>query len=197
MSSLLDLLTNQLGGNAVEQIAGRIGADQNTTSKALSTALPLLLTALSRNAANPQGAQSLHTALAKDHSGGILDDVMGFVGGATSSANGAGILKHVLGGQRPTVEQGIAQASGLNSNSVGQLLELAAPLLMGALGRTTQQEGLDANGLAQFLGGQQQAVQSQTPDLLGMLGGLIDQNRDGNVLDDVTHIASKFFGGKQ
>ncbi len=197
MSSIIDLLTSQLGGGAVQQIAGKIGADQNTTSKALSAALPLLITALSRNASNPQGAQSLHTALTNDHAGGILDDVMGFVGGNTSAANGAGILKHVLGGQRSTVEQGIAQASGLNSGSVGQLLEMAAPLLMGALGKTTQQQGLDANGLAQFLSGQQQAVQSQGPDIMGMLGGLLDQNNDGNVIDDVTRLAGKFFGGKQ
>jgi hypothetical protein len=196
MSSILDMLTNQLGGTAIQQIAGKIGADQNATGKALSAAMPLLLGALSRNASNPQGAQSLHNALSNDHDGGILDDVVGFLGNS-GAANGAGILKHVLGGQRTTVEQGISQASGLNANAVGSLLELAAPLLMGALGRATAQHGLDANGLSQFLGGQQQAVQSQSPDLMGMLGGLLDQNKDGNVVDDVVNLAGKLFGGKR
>ena len=192
MSSILDMLTSQLGGSAVRQIAGKIGADENSTGKALSAAMPLLLTALSRNAANPQGAESLHHALSSDHDGGILDDVTGFLGNS-ASGNGAGILKHALGGQRGTVEQGIAQASGLNSSSAGSLLEMVAPLLMGALGKTTTQQGLDANGLAQFLGGQQQAAESQSPDIMGMLGGLLDQNKDGNVMDDVTRLAGKFF----
>ena len=74
MSSILDMLTGQLGGGALQQIAGTIGADEGTTGKALSAAMPLLMSALARNASNPQGAQSLHNALSKDHDGGILDD---------------------------------------------------------------------------------------------------------------------------
>lgn len=197
MSSILETLMGQIAGGVTQQIAGKIGADQSTTSKALSAALPLLVTALARNASNPQGAQSLHQALQQDHDGGILDDVMGFLGGSVNSraANGAGILKHVLGGQQATVQQGIAKASGLDAGSVAQLLQFAAPLVMGALGKATQQQGLDANGLSQFLGGQQQAAQQQAPDMMGMLGSLLDQNNDGNVVDDVFRMAGKLFGG--
>ena len=196
MSSILDMLTGQLGGAVIQQIAGKVGADQNTTSKALSAAVPLLMTALAKNAANPQGAQSLHNALSNDHDGGILDDVMGFLGNP-AAANGAGILKHVLGGQQATVQQGISKASGLDANAVGTLLQIAAPLVMGALGKTTAQQGLDFNGLSQFLGGQQQAMQShpEAGGILGMLGGLLDQNKDGSAVDDVLRMAGKLFGG--
>jgi hypothetical protein len=198
MSSILDMLSGPLGGVLTQQVAGKIGADQGTTSKALAVAMPLLLSALAKNASNPQGAESLHNALSNDHDGGILDDVMGFISNP-ASANGAGILKHVLGGQQATVQQGISKASGLDANAVASLLQIAAPLVMGALGKATSQQGLDANGLSQFLGGQQQAMQSQpqTSGVMGMLGGLLDQNNDGNIADDVLNLAGKFFGGKQ
>lgn len=198
MSSILEMLTSQLGGSAIQQIAGKIGTDENTTSSALSAAMPLLLSALAKNAAQPQGAQALHQALSKDHDGGILDDVTGFLGNP-AAANGAGILKHVLGGQQPIVQQGIAKASGLDANAVASLLQMAAPLVMGALGKATSQQGLDANGLSQFLGGQQQAMQSnpQASGIMGMLGNLLDQNNDGSVVDDVMNLAGKFLGGKR
>ncbi len=199
MNTILDTIMGQISGGATKEIAGKIGADQSATTKALSAALPLLVTALAKNASSPQGAQSLHQALQKDHDGGVLDDVMGFLGGGGSSraADGAGILKHVLGQQQPVVQQGISKASGLDTGSVAQLLQLAAPLVMGALGKATQQQGLDANGLSQFLGGQKQAVQQQSPDMMGMLGGLLDQNNDGSVVDDVFRMAGKLFGGNR
>lgn len=195
MSSIFDMLVNQLGGDTTQQMAGKIGADQNATSKALSAALPLLMTALAKNASSQQGAQSLHQALRKDHDGGILDDIGGFLGN-TGAANGAGILKHVLGGKQPQVQQGISKASGLDANTVGSLLEMAAPLLMGALGKATAQQGLDANGLSQFLGGQQRELQSnpQASGVLGMLGNILDQDKDGSVIDDVARLAGKLFG---
>lgn len=191
------MLTSQIGGNVMQQIAGKIGADEGTTNNALSAAMPLLMSALAKNASNPQGAQALHNALSKDHDGGILDDVIGFLGNP-AVANGAGILKHVLGGQQATVQQGISKASGLDAKAVAQLLQIAAPLVMGALGKMTAQQGLNPNSLAQFLGGQQQAMQShpQASGVMGLVGSLLDQNNDGNVLDDVARLAGKFLGGR-
>jgi hypothetical protein len=198
MSSILDMLTGPLGSALAQQVAGKIGADQGTTSKAMAVAMPLLISALAKNASSPQGAESLHNAISNDHDGGILDDVMGFLGNP-AAANGAGILKHVLGGQQETVQQGISKASGLDANAVASLLQIAAPLVMGALGKATAQQGLDANGLSQFLGGQQQALKSnpQSSGVMGMLGGLLDQNNDGNIADDVINLAGKFFGGRK
>jgi hypothetical protein len=152
----------------------------------------LILAALARNAAQPQGAQELHQAVAEDHDGSILDNLMGYIGNP-QGANGAGILRHALGGQRPTVENNLAQATGLDPNSAGSLLETVAPLVMGALGRQQQQNGLDPQGLSQYLGEQQQEVQSANPGLMGALNSMLDSNRDGSVADDLSRIAGTFF----
>jgi hypothetical protein len=194
MSFITDMLMQQLSGNAVSQISQKIGADTGMTSQAIAMATPLLMSALARNASNPQGAQALHQALNQDHNGGILDNVAGFLGGNPQAANGAGILGHVLGDQRGAVQNGLAQQTGLDANASGQLLEMLAPMVMGALGKTQQQQGLDVNGLASMLGNHQQTAQASSPDMMGMLSGLLDMNKDGNPMDDIGRIAGQFFG---
>ncbi|MCJ7500940.1 DUF937 domain-containing protein [bacterium] len=45
----MDLLAGQLGADTVKQISNQIRSDEQTTSKALSDALPALLGALAHN----------------------------------------------------------------------------------------------------------------------------------------------------
>jgi hypothetical protein len=63
---------------------------------------------------------------------------------------------------------------------------------MGAVGREQQQNGLDSNGLAQYLG-QQQQQQAANPDMMGMLSSMLDSNKDGSMTDDLARIAGNFF----
>ena len=72
MSSLLELLAGQLGGENLSMISKEIGADENTTKSAMGTALPLLLGALSRNGENEQGAQGILNAIEKDNHDGSV-----------------------------------------------------------------------------------------------------------------------------
>ena len=195
MDALTQQLMQQLAGGGLSKIGQQIGADEQTTGSALSAALPLLLSALANNASKPEGAQALHQALANDHDGSIMNNVSGFLDNP-QAANGAGILGHVLGGKEPVVRQGLAQGTGLDTNQIGQLLQIAAPLVMGMIGQQQQQKNLDPNGLSAFLGGQQQAAQQSNPDVMGVLNTLLDSNRDGSAVDDVLGMVGKLFGGK-
>lgn len=190
MNAISQMITQQLGGSASQQIASRLGVSEGTANMAVQIAVPLILSALARNAAQPEGAQALHQAVASDHNGGILDNLMGYLGNP-QAANGAGILGHVLGGQRGAVERNLAQATGLDQGAAGSLMELVAPLVLGAVGRTQQQNGLDSSGLAQYLG-QQQQQQAEEPGMMGVLGSMLDSNQDGNVTDDLARIAGNF-----
>jgi len=193
MDALTQQLMQQLLGGGLPQVSQKIGTDERTTSSALLAAVPLLVSALANNASKPAGAQALHQALANDHDGSILNNMSGFLGNP-QAANGSGILGHILGAQQPAVTQGLAQSTGLNGAQVGQLLQIAAPLLMGALGQQQQQQGLDPNGLSAFLGGQQQMAQQSNPDMMSTLNSLLDMNRNGSALDDVLGLVGKLFG---
>lgn len=193
MNALTEMLMRQLAGSAISQISGKIGADTGTTSKAVAIAVPLLISALARNSSTPAGAEALNNAVVSDHDGSVLDNLSGFFGN-TEAANGAGILGHVFGDRRADAENGLAQSTGLDPGVAGRLLETVAPLVMAALGKTQQQQGLDATGLSAFLGDQDQQAKASSPDVMGMLGNLLDSNKDGSVVDDVSRIAGKLFG---
>lgn len=228
MSSLLEMVASQLQGSNLDQISQALGVDPGTAQNAVNAALPVLLGGLAKNASTPDGAQALANALDRDHDGSMLDNVGGLLGGllggggqggglgsllgmATEmlggggggvnprAANGDGILGHIFGDRRGTVEQGVAKASGLDLGQIAKLLPILAPMVMAALGKTKRQQGLDAGGLAEVLGQQRASVQQQGG--LGGLLNLIDLDGDGNALEEITQIGGgllgSLFGGKR
>lgn len=184
MDALTQQLMQQLSGGGVSRISQQIGAEEQTTSSALTAVMPVLVSALASNASKPDGAQSLYRALEKDHDGSILNDMSGYLR-EPQTADGAGILRHVLGNKQPVVAQGVAQKTGLRSDQVAQLLQIAAPLIMGMLGQQQRQKGLDTDSLSSFLGSQRRIDEQSNPDLMGMLNSVLDSNRSGSFLDEI------------
>ena len=192
MSSILDLLGSELGQSAIQQVIGsQLGTDSETTQQAIGAALPMLMGALGRNAATPEGAEALAGALNRDHDGSILGDLAGTLGNADTANAGSAILGHVLGGQQGTIENALGQATGMDAGSAGQLMAMLAPIVMGQLGKTQSEGGLDADALAGLLGSEREAATSQ----LGGMASLLDMDGDGSIVDDVMNIGSQVLGG--
>ena len=194
MSDIMDMITSQLSGEAMKQISRQLGTNEQQSSSANAAALPVLLGAMNKNAKTSEGASALAGALEKDHDGSILDNLGGFLGNA-SQGPGAGILGHVLGGQRGKVEQYVSKTSGLNTQGSGQLLEMLAPVVMGALGKQKREQGLDAGALAGMLGNVMSNRQSQAPQQNQILGALLDSDGDGDITDDIVNLGGKLLGG--
>lgn len=194
MSDMLEMLAQTLGGDTLGKISSQIGADEDSTAKAVSAALPIFLGAMDRNTDQPGGAGSLLNALNRDHDGSILDDIGGLLGGAQSGP-GEAILGHVLGGKQKSVEAGLSQMSGLDSSSISKLLPILAPIVMGMLGRAQRQQGFDAGALSDFLTGERKRAQSRNPGAGDLLGSLLDTDNDGQVIDDVVKMGTSLLGG--
>jgi len=190
---LMQILMQQLSGDGVKQISQQIGADEGTTNQAIGTALPVLISALAKNSSQQSGAENLHRALQNDHDGSILDDVSGYLSGSNAGSSGAAILGHVLGNRQNNVTNALSQQTGLDKGSIFSLLTTLAPMLMGALGKTQAQGGFDPGSLSGYLNGQNQQMQANSPDMMGMVTSLLDQNKDGSIIDDLGNIASKLF----
>jgi hypothetical protein len=75
MASVLESVLAQISPEVSRQISQRLGVDQQTVHTAITMATPILVAALARNSADPQGAASLTNALERDHDGTILNDV--------------------------------------------------------------------------------------------------------------------------
>jgi len=192
MPSLIEMLTQQLGDQQnLGQLSRQLGTDQTATQNAIGAALPVLLTALARNSANRSGAKSLDRALGK-HDGSVLDNLGGFLE-SPDIDDGNGILRHVLGDRRQTVETGVSRASGLDMSMVAKLLPLLAPIVMGALGRQKREAGLKSRDLSELLGQERQQMEQASP-AAGMLGQLLDQDGDGSVADDIAKLGTGLLG---
>ena len=192
MNAITQMITQQLAGTVARSIAQRLGVSEATAERAVQIAVPLIVAALARNAARPQGAEELHQAVNNDHDGSIFDNLTGYLSNP-QGANGAGILGHVFGEQQTPIQNDLAQAAGLDQNTAGNILEMVAPLVLGAVGQTQQQNNLDPDGLSQYLDAQQQQTAAAAPDLMGALNSMLDSNRDGSMTDDVGRLLGNFF----
>ena len=188
MSGILDLLNSDLGKTIISGVAGQSGQSADKTSSVLTMALPVLMGAMKRNAATPEGAAGLMGALSGKHNGSILDNLGGlFEGGVDQSVmdDGAGILGHVLGGSQANVTNAISQKSGMDSGTVMEILKVAAPLVMGYLGKQSKQQSVsDTNGIGDLLGGLLGGG-SAAPKQQSLIESLLDGDGDGSILDDV------------
>lgn len=189
MFSLQDLLGQQQGNDALNQISNQVGADPNAVNSAISLALPAILSGMANKAQQPETAPMIADAITQDN-GGILDNLSNLSGGANPMLS-AGILGTLFGNNQTQVAQQIGQQSGLQTGQVASILMMLAPLVLGYLGRQQTQQGLDMGGIIGMLTGQQQQIQQQSP-MVGMLGGLLDQNRNGSPLDDLLGMAGQF-----
>lgn len=197
MSGLLDLLSSPMGKQLISGVAGQTGNSTDQTGSVLTMALPLLMGAMKKNASTPEGAQGLMNALSNKHDGGILNDLGGLFGGGVDQSvkdDGAGILGHILGGKQAQVENALSQKSGMDTSTIATILQVAAPILMGMIGKQKQQKNVnDASGMQNLLGGMmgggKQADKQQS-----LIESFLDSNGDGSILDDVASLA---LGGKK
>jgi len=209
MPSLQDLLGQEQGDNALNQISQEVGADPSAVGSAIQTALPALLNGLANNAATPDGAQNLNNALDQDHSGDVLNNLgnlagMIFGGGQATAppreADAGGILGHILGGSQTQVAQQASSHSGLEVGQVAHIMMMLAPIVMGYLGQQKQQQGIGADGLGGLIGGLLGSGQAQQASVGGIIGeaatGMLDQDHDGSVVDDIASLAFKYIAGK-
>jgi len=187
MSGILDLLGSDLGKSIISGVAGSTGNDTNKTSSVLTMALPVLMKAMQRNASTPQGAEGLMGAIQGKHDGSILDNLGGLFGGGVDEEvknDGSKILGHVLGSRQQGVEKVIGEKSGLDAGSVANILKVAAPILMGMIGKQAQQQNVSSsNGIGDLLGGLlggNSAAKEQS-----FLESILDADGDGSIVDDV------------
>ena len=151
---------------------------------------------MERNASSPQGAEGLLNALNSKHDGSILDNLGGLFGGGVDEnvkTDGDKILGHVLGQKRQGVESLIGQKAGIDAGSVNNILKVAAPILMGVLGKQARQNNVssqnDLGGLIGGLLGGSSAKKEQS-----FLESILDADGDGSIVDDV---AGMVLGGSK
>jgi hypothetical protein len=189
MTQLNDLLSQLTKSSVVKTMGKQVAADPNQVKQLIQLGLPTLIQAMNQNASTPQGAKSLAKAL-DDHKDDPVSNISAYLKNVDTQ-DGAKILGHVLGSKSSGVERKLSAQTGLQPNQVSGVLSQLAPVLMGLLGQQKAQQGVSVDGLGMLLGGL-----LGNSDMMGMVTSLLDSDKDGDVMDDVSKLLGGFFGKK-
>ena len=183
--NLLDMIKDQVGDSVISQAGKFLGESDSGVKSAMGAALPSILGSLITKGGSSNGAGAIMDMISSgNHDGSIFDNLGGMLGGGDATSgflnSGSGILKSLLGNKLGSVVDIIASVSGLKKGSSSSIMSMAAPLVMGMLGKYVKNKALDAVGLGKFLGTQSPHVASALPAGMGSLLGFGNQSTSSN-----------------
>jgi hypothetical protein len=186
--NIMDLVKGAVSDQVMGQIGGLLGTDAKKTPSIFETAAGSILGGLIKKGSTQQGAQDIFGQVEKQDDS-ILDKLGDLMGGGDGTdelqKQGSGILDMVLGGGQETngMIQTIAKALGLDEGIIGKLLMMAAPIVMGVIGKHLKAKAMDAVGLGDLLGQQKSHLANVMPasltndlgfgDMLGNAGDAV------------------------
>ncbi|WP_375759080.1 OmpA family protein [Corallococcus exercitus] len=155
----------------LQKISGSLGEDPQATTKALPGAIAAVAAGVVDQGGNEAGAHRLLSKLneggftgpdAPSHPGGMGEGLL------DEEERGKGMLSGIFGNKLGGVTEGLTRFGGMrNAGSATRLLSLAAPMLMGVLGRQVRDQRMGSSGLMQLLNGQRNNIAAALPAGLG------------------------------
>ena len=146
--------------------------------------MPALAAGFQQNLQSEGGLGNLMSALTAGNHNQYIDNPSS-LSDQNAVADGNGILGHVLGSKdisREVAGRAAAQ-TGLSADVMKRLLPLAAAMMMGAFAQKSGNASAMSPGLTGSAG-----------SITEMLTPMLDCNRDGSLVDDVTGMLGRFLG---
>jgi OmpA-OmpF porin, OOP family len=188
------IFTNEL----VNKASSYLGESESSVTKAISGILPSVIGGIADKSASTEGANTIAGMAQEQHSSGILDSIGSFFGneGGGLLNKGAGLLGNLFGDNKMGILTSlISSFSGIKSASATSLLSMAAPAVMGFLGKHAADNNLNAGGLASMLGSQKDNIAAALPQGLN-LGSVFNSfsGAAGNAVSSVKSAAGSAAG---
>ncbi|NOK13103.1 OmpA family protein [Corallococcus exercitus] len=159
----------------LQKISGSLGEDPQATTKTLPGAIAAVAAGVADQGGNEAGA---HRLLSKLNEGGFTGpDAPAHAGDVgegllDEEERGKGMLSGIFGNKLGAVTEGLTRFGGMrNAGSATRLLSLAAPMLMGVLGKQVRDQRMGSSGLMQLLNGQRNNIAAALPAGLGGILG--------------------------
>ncbi len=176
-SNLIELFNNTVGEILAKQASGILGESAESTTTGVKFIVPSLLGIMIQKGNTEAGAEELMIYLTENNiDGSILSNVASSLQGGIETEKlmyqGAGNLRYLLDDKFSPIVDIISGASGLKTSSATSLLKLAAPLVLGIIGKHIREKGLDAKGLKTLLADQSDSVRQSIPPGVGKLLGM-------------------------
>jgi len=167
--SIADQVQQNLGDAEIQQIANQLGVDPTQARTAIDSAMPMLLAGMANTAQQTGGADAIQQA-ATSHAG-LLDNLGAMFGNAGFGDSG-GLLGKILGQHTSTVQSGVEQHSGLDSNQTRRLLMILAPMVLAMLAKR-RQASPSPQPIDTDLRDEAQRAQTKAPHVGGILGKIL------------------------
>jgi OmpA-OmpF porin, OOP family len=185
--NILDLFKNQVVGELAKSASGFLGESESSTKGVLESVAPAILGSLIQKGSTQSGASGILDMLTKNNfDTDALGGLSGLTGGGESKFSqitnlGLPIVKMLFGDKLGSIVDWISGNKGVKSSSVSSLISLAAPFLMGLIGKQMKSQNLGLSGLMSLLGGQGTFVKSLLPSGLANLTNFSGFNFDEKV----------------
>jgi hypothetical protein len=185
-----DLLKQVATGDNLAQISKSVGGDEKGVQSALGMALPMILGSMSNTASKPGGADMITGMLGQMGGSNPMDNIGSFLG-SPAAAGGSGMVSSLLGSQMAPIQNAIAQKTGLPPAIVGKVLAIAAPMIIGYVGKMFAGKKVDSQGLTTLLGEQSKMAMQASPDAANMAKQLMGAQTEAG---GVSGFFKKLFG---
>jgi outer membrane protein OmpA-like peptidoglycan-associated protein len=171
--SLMDAVKGYLTPDAVRSASALVGESESSTRQTLFSAVPSVLSGLTSMVGSREGINNFGGLIRDGGFGSAIDNVGSLFSGGSTTSNMLGAGQQLLGkifpGKTGAITDLLSRSSGVSSSSAGTLLSLAAPLVMGVLGKRAAAQGLDSSGLASALVNEKSDIAAATPSGLSQL----------------------------
>lgn len=193
ISSLLDSILKD--PSILQTLGSKVNADPKEVKKAATLGVPTIIEVLNRNAQSSEKKEALAKAL-DDHKDDDINDLLGFLN-SINPDDSQKMLGHILGQDKGKVENSISKSSGLGVDQVSGLMSMLAPILIGMLGNKKKEAKIGVDGLSDLMGSLGGLLGGGgAGGLMGMATKILDQDGDGNIMDDLGGIFGGLFGKK-
>ena len=144
-----------------------------------------MLQAMQRNSATKEGALGLLNAITNKHDGSILNNLNSIFSDSSLNAvekDGGKILGHVFGKRQKNIQNALSKQSGVSNNSVTKVLKIAAPVVLGILGKQKRNSSVnDTKDLSNMISN---LLKSQTKKQ-SFLEAILDADENGSIINEL------------
>lgn len=164
----MDFMSTALHGDALSRLSSQMQESPGATRRGLESAVPAAFAALAAYGSSSGKAEELVGAIRGGNYPHVdLEQMENVAADPDATARIAqssnGFLNRIFGNRLDGAIDAIAGTSGLGRSSASTLLGLAAPLVMGFVGKQVTSGNLDARGLGGWLGEQGRKAVSMLP----------------------------------
>lgn len=165
---ILELIKDKLTDSVIEKVSNFLGEHPENIGSALNSSMPIVLGGIMGSASNDEEVGKVMDVL-KDggHTGEILEDLPNLLSNFDKTqlliTIGSNIFNHFTGSKGNSIVEKLSILTGIRKTSASSLVGLAAPLVLGALGKVVNKEGLGVSGLTRLLADQRESVFGALP----------------------------------